>query len=70
MKLVPSAKGDPATLIKRYLKVGGIGVDVGAATGELTTVMAKCVGPTGHVLAIEADATKRDALWSVHERFP
>ncbi|HEX6202800.1 MAG TPA: FkbM family methyltransferase [Thermoanaerobaculia bacterium] len=48
---------EPATtrLIERLLVPGGKAVDVGANVGYLTAVMARAVGPTGRVWAIEPD---------------
>lgn len=44
-------------MVRRVLKPGQIGVDVGAAVGEVTEVMRECVGPLGHVIAIEPRET-------------
>jgi FkbM family methyltransferase len=42
-------------LLKHYLKLGDIGVDVGANGGDWTSRMGQAVGATGLVLAFEAD---------------
>ena len=70
MRSVPATKGDPATLLKRFLKPGMTAVDVGAAVGHITELMAKCVGPTGTVVAIEADPRKASALGGVKANYP
>lgn len=55
-------KGDVAGLIRKHLKHGQIGVDVGAAVGDMTREMLRCVGDSGRVIAIEADPQKTDKL--------
>lgn len=50
-------KGSVHTMVRAVLQPGQIGVDVGAAVGEITTVMRACVGPTGTVIAIEPRPT-------------
>jgi FkbM family methyltransferase len=59
-------KGDVKAMIRQYLKAGDCAVDVGAARGDMTKEMVKCVGPTGSVIAIEAEPTRGQEL---RERF-
>lgn len=68
----PRGKGDVAQLIRDHLRPGQTAVDVGAALGAMSEVMAQCVGPTGHVVAIEADPSpmKVDKLAAVCQRYP
>ncbi len=41
------------SVISKFLKIGGCGVDVGANVGALTLIMAKQVSSTGKVIAFE-----------------
>ena len=41
------------SVINKFLKIGGCGVDVGANVGALTLIMAKQVNTTGKVIAFE-----------------
>lgn len=50
-------KGAVHDMVRRVLKPGQIGVDVGAAVGEIVDVMRECVGPLGQVVAIEPRET-------------
>jgi FkbM family methyltransferase len=51
-------KGSVPRMVQSVLRPGQIGVDVGAAKGEISAVMRDCVGPTGRVIAIEPRATE------------
>lgn len=45
---------DEMHFVKRYLREGDSFVDVGTNIGIFTLLAASCVGPTGHVLSLEA----------------
>ena len=51
-------KGDVRALLRRFVQPGQTVVDVGAAVGEMTAIMAECVGDTGTVYAFEPTRTK------------
>lgn len=55
--LVLDGAYDPAFVrfLERHLRVGGVAVDVGANVGLFSVRMAQLVGPSGSVLALEAD---------------
>jgi len=48
--------------LKRRLPIGGSVVDVGAHIGYLSIVMSHAIGASGHVTALEPDATNRSYL--------
>lgn len=48
--------------IRRFLKPGGVGLDVGANVGWHTLLMASCVGPAGRVYAFEPSIGGRERL--------
>lgn len=43
-----------SAFLRGYLREGMVVIDVGANVGDLTSVAADCVGPSGRVLALEA----------------
>ena len=45
-----------STLVPMLLRKGNIAIDVGANIGYYTTMMAKIVGPVGHVFAFEPES--------------
>lgn len=49
-------------LMRRYLALGGVAVDIGANVGWHTLLMARLVGPNGRVLAVEANPSVRERL--------
>ena len=49
-------------LMRRYLQLGGVAVDVGANVGWHTLLMARLVGSSGRVLAVEANPSVRERL--------
>ena len=49
-------------LMRRYLVPGGVAVDIGANVGWHTLLMARLIGPTGRVLAVEANPSVRARL--------
>lgn len=50
-------KGDVVAFLRRTVRAGDVVIDVGAGREAAETiVMAKAVGPAGHVYAVEADA--------------
>src|SRR4051812_40379471 len=51
-----------AWVMLRMLKPGDIAIDVGANIGFFTMLMAKLVGPTGHVIALEPGELAREYL--------
>src|SRR5688572_15633928 len=55
---------EPATsaLIRRVLRAGDVMVDVGANIGYFSMLAAKCVTPSGHVLAFEPVESVRNEL--------
>lgn len=55
-------EGEVVWVLLRTLKPGDIAVDVGANIGFHTVLMAKLVGPTGKVFAIEPMAEQRKRL--------
>lgn len=55
-------KGDVRALLRRFLRSGQTAVDVGAAVGEMTSIMAECVGESGTVYAFEPTTCKRTAF--------
>lgn len=56
MDMVLHGEYEPNTtkLVKEHVKPGDVCLDVGASIGYFTTLLAKCAGPTGKVIAIEA----------------
>lgn len=48
-------KGDVAALCRAYLQPGDCAWDIGASDGVMTRVLLKAVGPTGTVVAVDAD---------------
>lgn len=52
------SKASVHAMVRRILQPGQRAVDVGAAVGEITAVMRECVGPEGHVVAIEPRDTE------------
>lgn len=56
--LTSREKGSVHRMVRAVLTPGQLGVDVGAAIGEISAVMRECVGPTGRVIAIEPRATE------------
>lgn len=44
---------DPEGLVAPYVRPGARVADVGCGMGHFTTGLARCVGPTGHVLAVD-----------------
>jgi len=63
-------KGDPGAWIRERLKPGQTAVDVGAANGKFTQIMAECVGPTGRVFAYEPDPRSLPGLGVLQDRWP
>src|SRR3990167_9507424 len=51
-------KGNPGDWIRDRLTRGQRAIDVGAAQGQITALMAEQVGDTGRVWAIEPDASR------------
>jgi len=49
-------------LMRRYLQPGSVAVDVGANVGWHTLLMARLVGPSSRVLAVEANPSVRERL--------
>jgi FkbM family methyltransferase len=49
-------------LMRRYLRPGGVAIDVGANVGWHTLLMAQLVGPNGRILAVEANPSVRERL--------
>lgn len=49
-------------LMRQYLVPGGVAVDIGANVGWHTLLMARLVGPSGCVLAVEANPSVRERL--------
>jgi FkbM family methyltransferase len=49
-------------LIRRFVKPGGVAVDVGANVGWHTLLMAKMAAPDGRVLSVEANPSVRERL--------
>ena len=49
-------------LMRRYLPPGGVAIDVGANVGWHTLLMARLVGSSGRVLAVEANPSVRERL--------
>lgn len=62
VEILKRNKGDVKAMLRKYLKPGDIAIDVGAGVGEMTAIMAECVGPTGHVYAFEPAEVKRAAI--------
>jgi FkbM family methyltransferase len=48
--------------VRGFLRPGGVAIDVGANLGEWTVPLARAVGPTGRVLAIEPASRAADSL--------
>lgn len=63
------SKGDPAAFLCARLRPGDVVIDVGANRGKVTLELAKAVGPTGHVIAIEPDPRCREFLDACHTRY-
>jgi FkbM family methyltransferase len=55
-------RDDMAGLAQRYVRPGTVVIDVGAGFGQGTLLLAKAAGPTGQVLAFEADPYVFDVL--------
>src|SRR4051812_38970298 len=49
-------------VVRRYLRPGGVFVDVGANEGYFSAIAARLVGPTGRVVAVEPQARLRPVL--------
>lgn len=57
-------------MLRKYLRPGQTAVDVGAAVGDMTAVMAECVGPAGIVYACEASRLRESTLRKAVSRWP
>lgn len=66
---VQPPKGDVIAYVRTVLHPGDVCIDGGANTGSVTEAMAKIVGPTGHVYAVEPDSRCQDSLAGLAERF-
>jgi len=55
-------------LCRRLLRPGDIGLDIGANIGLVTLLMARLVGPNGHVHLVEPNPTNLDFLRASLER--
>ncbi len=53
---------DPETLLSPYIKPGDTVIDIGPGMGYFTIPLARLVGPTGHVTAIDVQAKMLSAL--------
>ena len=55
---------NPETLLSPYVRPGSTVIDVGAGMGYFSIPLARLVGPTGHVTAIDIQAKMLEALAS------
>ncbi len=62
-------KGDVIAYVTSVLTPGDVCIDGGANTGTVTEAMAKAVGPTGRVYAVEPDSRCHNALEGLAEQY-
>jgi len=60
---------NPETLLSPYVRPGNTVIDIGAGMGYFSIPLARLVGPTGHVTAIDIQAKMLAALASRSRRF-